>query len=162
MSAMIPPDIVQDGVAYWKADKVSAYFGGSPTVGTLGVWRYRGEGPKFVKLGGKREHRKTRYPPRRLPGQGGDRLGRTERAPAADSGRIEMWCPITDEGMSWPPADLIEEFWDRICDRNSQTANPYIYLLPYAEQVDVDRQNRKVSALVECASKADYRGGKPN
>lgn len=42
MSAMIPPDIVQDGVAYWKADKVSAYFGGSPTVGTLGVWRYRG------------------------------------------------------------------------------------------------------------------------
>lgn len=46
MSAMIPPDIVQDGVAYWKADKVSAYFGGSPTVGTLGVWRYRGEGPK--------------------------------------------------------------------------------------------------------------------
>ena len=58
MSAMIPPDIVQDGVAYWKADKVSAYFGGSPTVGTLGVWRYRGEGPKFVKLGGKREHRK--------------------------------------------------------------------------------------------------------
>lgn len=51
MSAMIPPDIVQDGVAYWKADKVSAYFGGSPTVGTLGVWRYRGEGPKFVKLG---------------------------------------------------------------------------------------------------------------
>ena len=41
-----------------------------------------------------------------------------------------MWCPITDEGMSWPPADLIEEFWDRICDRNSQTANPYIYLLP--------------------------------
>ena len=50
MSAMIPPDIVQDGVAYWKADKVSAYFGGSPTVGTLG--------PKFVKLGGKREHRK--------------------------------------------------------------------------------------------------------
>lgn len=58
MSAMIPPDIVQDGVAYWKADKVSAYFGGSPTVGTLGVWRYRGEGSKFVKLGGKREHRK--------------------------------------------------------------------------------------------------------
>lgn len=45
---------------------------------------------------------------------------------------------------------------------NSQTANPYIYLLPYAEQVDVDRQNRKVSALVEYASKADYRGGKPN
>ena len=73
-----------------------------------------------------------------------------------------MWCPITDEGMSWPPADLIEEFWDRICDRNSQTANPYICLPPYAEQVDVDRQNRKVSALVECASKADYRGGKPN
>ena len=30
----------------------------NPTVGTLGVWRYRGEGPKFVKLGGKREHRK--------------------------------------------------------------------------------------------------------
>lgn len=45
MSAMIPPDVIQDGVAYWKADKVSAYFGGSPTVGTLGVWRYRGEGP---------------------------------------------------------------------------------------------------------------------
>ncbi|MDB1185402.1 MAG: hypothetical protein E6791_09365 [Bifidobacterium breve] len=57
MSAMIPPDVIQDGVAYWKADKVSAYFGGSPTVGTLGVWRYRGEGPRFVKLGGKREHR---------------------------------------------------------------------------------------------------------
>lgn len=33
-------------------------FRGSPTVGTLGVWRYRGEGPRFVKLGGKREHRK--------------------------------------------------------------------------------------------------------
>lgn len=30
MSAMIPPDIVQDGVAYWKADKVSAYFGVRP------------------------------------------------------------------------------------------------------------------------------------
>lgn len=79
MSAMIPPDIVQDGVAYWKADKVSAYFGGSPTVGTLGVWRYRGEGPKFVKLGGKREHRKrdTRrvaYPVREVIA-----WGRTER-----------------------------------------------------------------------------------
>ncbi|WP_236716364.1 hypothetical protein [Bifidobacterium breve] len=64
--------------------------------------------------------------------------------------------------MSWPPADLIEEFWDRICDRNSQTTNPYIYLLPYAEEVDVDRRNRKVSALVGYAPKADYRGGKPN
>ena len=30
MSAMIPPDIVRDGVAYWKADKVSAYFGALP------------------------------------------------------------------------------------------------------------------------------------
>lgn len=57
MSAMIPPDVIQDGVAYWKADKVSAYFGGSPTVGTLGVWRYRGEGPRFVKLGCRREYR---------------------------------------------------------------------------------------------------------
>lgn len=86
MSAMIPPDIVRDGVAYWKADKVSAYFGGSPTVGTLGVWRYRGEGPRFVKLGCKREHRQrdTRrvvYPVREVIAWGSATVSSSRRSP---------------------------------------------------------------------------------
>lgn len=39
---------------------------------------------------------------------------------------VELWSPITDEGMSMTPGELIVEFMDLISDRNSQTGNPYL------------------------------------
>lgn len=43
---------------------------------------------------------------------------------------VELWSPITDEGMSMTPGELIVEFMDLISDRNSQTGNPYLYVMP--------------------------------
>lgn len=47
-----------------------------------------------------------------------------------DTETVELWSPITDEGMSMTPGELIVEFMDLISDRNSQTGNPYLYVMP--------------------------------
>lgn len=47
-----------------------------------------------------------------------------------DTDTVELWSPITDEGMSMTPCELIVEFMDLISDRNSQTGNPYLYVMP--------------------------------
>lgn len=44
-----------------------------------------------------------------------------------DTDTVELWSPITDEGMSMTPGELIVEFMDLVSDRNSQTGNPYLY-----------------------------------
>lgn len=53
---------------------------------------------------------------------------------------VELWSPITDEGMSMTPGELIVEFMDLISDRNSQTGNPYLYVMPLPGMVVIDRQ----------------------
>lgn len=58
---------------------------------------------------------------------------------------VELWSPITDEGMSMTPGELIVEFMDLISDRNSQTGNPYLYVMPLPGMVVIDRQRRRVS-----------------
>lgn len=65
--------------------------------------------------------------------------------------------PITDEGMSMTPGELIVEFMDLISDRNSQTGNPYLYVMPLPGMVVIDRQRRRVSARVEYVSKSRLR-----
>lgn len=42
---------------------------------------------------------------------------------------VELWSPITDEGVRMTPGELIVEFMDLISDRNSQTGNPYLYVM---------------------------------
>ncbi|MBW3093075.1 hypothetical protein KIH79_09105 [Bifidobacterium sp. 82T10] len=49
----VQADMTINGVEYLKPASVSAMFGGTPTVGTLSVWRTLGKGPRFVKLGDK-------------------------------------------------------------------------------------------------------------
>lgn len=61
---------------------------------------------------------------------------------------VELWSPITDEGMSMTPGELIVEFMDLISDRNSQTGNPYLYVMPLPGMV---------SARVEYVSKSKLR-----
>lgn len=46
-----------------------------------------------------------------------------------DTDTVELWSPITDEGMSMTPGELIVEFMDLVSDRNSQTGNPYLYVI---------------------------------
>lgn len=51
----------------WTPVQVSEFFHGSPTVNTLAIWRSRGGGPRFVKLGRKKpgcklDRRKVAYP----------------------------------------------------------------------------------------------------
>ena len=59
-----------------------------------------------------------------------------------DTDTVELWSPITDEGMSMTPGELIVEFMDLISDRN---------------MVIIDRQRRRVSARVEYVSKSKLR-----
>ena len=47
-----------------------------------------------------------------------------------DTETVELWSPITDEGMSMTPGELIVEFMDLVSDRNSQTGDPYLYVMP--------------------------------
>ncbi|MCH9274971.1 hypothetical protein JS533_001535 [Bifidobacterium amazonense] len=49
----IHADITIDGVAYLRPATVSAMCDGSPTTGTLAVWRTLGKGPGFIKMGTK-------------------------------------------------------------------------------------------------------------
>lgn len=74
-----------------------------------------------------------------------------------DTDTVELWSPITDEGMSMTPGELIVEFMDLISDRNSQTGNPYLYVMPLPNMVVIDRQRRRVSARVEYADKKHFR-----
>lgn len=46
---------------------------------------------------------------------------------------------------------------DLISDRNSQTGNPYLYVMPLPGMVVIDRQRRRVSARVEYVSKSKLR-----
>lgn len=64
-----------------------------------------------------------------------------------------------DEGMSMTPGELIVEFMDLISDRNSQTGNPYLYVMPLPGMVVIDRRRRRVSARVEYVSKSKLRSG---
>lgn len=57
---------------------------------------------------------------------------------------VELWSPITDEGMSMTPGELIVEFMDLVSDRNSQTGNPYLYVMPLPGMVVIDRRRRRV------------------
>lgn len=74
-----------------------------------------------------------------------------------DTDTVELWSPITDEGMSMTPGELIVEFMDLISDRNSQTGNPYLYVMPLPGMVVIDRQRRRASARVEYVSKSKLR-----
>ena len=70
---------------------------------------------------------------------------------------VELWSPITDDGVRMTPGELIVEFMDLISDRNSQTGNPYLYVMPLPNMVVIDRQRRRVSARVEYVSKSKLR-----
>lgn len=70
---------------------------------------------------------------------------------------VELWSLITDEGLRMTPGELIVEFMDLISDRNSQTGNPYLYVMPLPNMVVIDRQRRRVSARVEYVSKSKLR-----
>lgn len=74
-----------------------------------------------------------------------------------DTETVELWSPITDEGMSMTPGELIVELMDLISDRNSQTGNPYLYVMPLPNMVVIDSQRRRVSARVEYVSKSRLR-----
>lgn len=56
---------------------------------------------------------------------------------------VELWSPITDDGVRMTPGELIVEFMDLISDRNSQTGNPYLYVMPLPNMVVIDRQRRQ-------------------
>ena len=51
---------------------------------------------------------------------------------------VELWSPITDDGVRMTPGELIVEFMDLISDRNSQTGNPYLYVMPLPNMVVID------------------------
>lgn len=70
---------------------------------------------------------------------------------------VELWSPITDEGMRMTPGELIEEFYERLADLNTDMRNPRIYLVPKPGVITVDRPSRRVSAVVEYANKKHFR-----
>lgn len=73
-------------------------------------------------------------------------------------GTATLTAPITDEGMHMTPGDeLIEEFYERLADLNTDMRNPRIYLVPKPGVITVDRQARRVSAVVEYANKKHFR-----
>ncbi|WP_261978428.1 hypothetical protein [Bifidobacterium longum] len=74
-----------------------------------------------------------------------------------DTDTVELWSPITDEGMSMTPGELIDEFYKRLADLNTDMRNPRIYLVPKPGVITVDRQARRVSAVVEYADKKHFR-----
>lgn len=65
-----------------------------------------------------------------------------------DTDTVELWSPITDEGMSMTPGELIVEFMDLISDRNSQTGNP----VPVRDAVAGHGRHRQATAQGERAS----------
>ena len=77
--------------------------------------------------------------------------------PASNTCMTELWGPITDEGMSMTPGELIDEFYEQLADLNTDMRNPRIYLAPKPGAITVDRQARRVSAVVEYANKKHFR-----
>lgn len=72
-------------------------------------------------------------------------------------GTATLTAPITDEGMHMTPGELIEEFYERLADLNTDMRNPRIYLVPKLGVITVDRPSRRVSAVVEYADKKHFR-----
>lgn len=72
-------------------------------------------------------------------------------------GTATLTAPITDEWMRMPPGELIEEFYERLADLNTDMRNPRIYLVPKPGVITVDRPSRRVSAVVEYADKKHFR-----
>lgn len=72
-------------------------------------------------------------------------------------GTATLIAPITDEGMRMTPGELIEEFYERLADLNTDMRNPRIYLVPKPGVITVDRPSRRVSAVVEYADKKHFR-----
>lgn len=72
-------------------------------------------------------------------------------------GTATLTAPITDEVMRMTPGELIEEFYERLADLNTDMRNPRIYLVPKLGVITVDRQARRVSAVVEYADKKHFR-----
>lgn len=68
-----------------------------------------------------------------------------------------LTAPITDEGMRMTPGELIEEFYERLADLNTDMRNPRIYLVPKPGVITVDWPSRRVSAVVEYADKKHFR-----
>lgn len=68
-----------------------------------------------------------------------------------------LTAPITDEWMRMTPGELIEEFYERLADLNTDMRNPRIYLVPKPGVITVDRPSRRVSAVVEYADKKHFR-----
>ena len=68
-----------------------------------------------------------------------------------------LTAPITDEGMRMTPGELIEEFYERLADLNTDMRIPRIYLVPKPGVITVDRPSRRVSAVVEYADKKHFR-----
>lgn len=83
--------------------------------------------------------------------------GRAHNAGDAVMGTATLTAPITDEGMRMTPGELIEEFYERLADLNTDMRNPRIYLVPKPGVITVDRQARRVSAVVEYANKKHFR-----
>lgn len=55
------------------------------------------------------------------------------------------------------PGELIDEFYKRLADLNTDMRNPRIYLVPKPGVITVDRPSRRVSAVVEYANKKHFR-----
>ena len=72
-------------------------------------------------------------------------------------GTATLTAPITDQGQRITPRELIEEFYERLADLNTDMRNPRIYLVPKPGVITVDRQARRVSAVVEYADKKHFR-----
>ena len=72
-------------------------------------------------------------------------------------GTATLTAPITDEGTRMTPGELIEEFYERLADLNTDMRNPRIYLVPKPGVITVDRPSRRVSAVVEYADKKHFR-----
>lgn len=64
-------------------------------------------------------------------------------------GTATLTAPITDEGMRMTPGELIEEFYERLADLNTDMRNPRIYLVPKPGVITVDRPSRRVSAVAQ-------------
>ena len=72
-------------------------------------------------------------------------------------GTATVTAPITAAGLRMTPGELIEEFYERLADLNTDMRNPRIYLVPKPGVITVDRPSRRVSAVVEYADKKHFR-----
>ena len=66
---------------------------------------------------------------------------------------VELWSPITDEGMSMTPGELIDEFYKRLADLNTDMRNPASIWC----RSRVSSRSSRVSAVVEYANKKHFR-----